>query len=100
MIEGVATYKITMQFVKKDERLKSGMTANIDILADERENVFYVPQRAVLSKNGDKMVKILSDEKSGAITEVAVKTGLRGSDGNIEITDGIREGDKVITSEK
>src|SRR3989344_2383078 len=31
IIEGVATYKTTLQFAGKDERIKSGMTANVDI---------------------------------------------------------------------
>lgn len=100
IIEGVATYKITLQFIKKDERLKSGMTANIDILTDKRENVIFIPQRAVVSKGEDKIVSILLNEKTGEMAEVKVKTGLRGSDGNIEIIEGIKEGDKVITSSK
>ncbi|MFA4890112.1 MAG: efflux RND transporter periplasmic adaptor subunit [Candidatus Paceibacterota bacterium] len=100
MIEGVATYKITLQFLKKDERLKSGMTANIDVLTDKRENVISIPQRAVASKDQDKIVKILLNKKTGETSEVKVKTGLRGSDGNIEILEGIKEGDKVVTFEK
>jgi len=93
MIEGVATYKTTFQFTKEDQRIKSGMTANIDILTDKRENVIIIPQRAVVSQNGDKIVKILEGEN---IKEVKVKTGLRGSDGNVEIIEGIGEGEKVV----
>lgn len=100
VIEGVATYKTTLQFIKKDGRLKSGMTANIDILADKRENVISIPQRAVASRDEDKIVKILLDEKTGETSEVKVKTGLRGSDGNVEILEGVKEGDKVVTFEK
>ncbi len=95
IIEGVATYKTTLQFAKEDERLKSGMTANIDILADKRENVIIVPQRAITTQNNDKIVKILEGENT--IKEVKVKIGLRGSDGNVEITEGINEGDKVVS---
>lgn len=96
VIEGVSTYKVTLQFLEKDERIKSGMTANVDIKTASRENVITVPQRAVAAKNGDKVVNILKDD--GTIVETKVKTGLRGSDGNIEILEGINEGDKVITS--
>ena len=94
IIEGVATYKVTLQFEKEDERLKPGMTANVNILVDRRENVIAVPQRAVVTENGNKTVKILEGE---TIKETDVKTGLRGSDGNIEILEGVKEGDKVIT---
>ncbi len=38
IIEGVATYKTTLQFNKEDERIKSGMTANIDIETQKKEN--------------------------------------------------------------
>ncbi len=94
IIEGVATYKTKLQFTKENEQIKSGMTANIDILTDKHENVIAIPQRAVISQNGAKIVKIMNEDNS--ISEVKVKTGLRGSDGNIEIIEGIKEGDKVI----
>lgn len=95
IIDGVATYKTTFQFIDidKDERVKSGMTANIDISTEKRENVIVIPQRAVITKNGDKIVRVLNNETP---KEVKVKTGLRGSDGNIEIIEGVSEGDKVI----
>jgi HlyD family secretion protein len=99
IIEGVATYKTTLQFSGNDERVKSGMTANIDILTAKAENVIAIPQRAVAQKeNGDKIVKILKDD--GVVEERKVTTGLKGSDGNIEITEGIQEGEKIITSQK
>lgn len=94
VIEGVSTYKTKFQFIKEDEKIKSGMTANIDIATANRENVVVVPQRVVVSKNGDKIVRIAEGKN---IKEIKVKTGLIGSDGNVEIIDGIKEGDKVIT---
>ncbi len=97
IIEGVATYKTTLQFIQNDERIKSGLTANADILTAEKEGVIAVPYRAVISKNGTKIVKILVGKKT---EERKVEIGLRGSDGNIEITEGINEGEKVITFEK
>ncbi|MFC1756948.1 efflux RND transporter periplasmic adaptor subunit [Patescibacteria group bacterium] len=94
VIEGVPSYKTTFQFKEEDSRIRSGMTANIDILTDYKEGVIVIPQRAVITRNGFKIVRILED---GQIREVEVKTGLRGSFGNIEILEGISEGDKVVT---
>lgn len=94
VIEGVSNYKVTLHFDEKDERIRSGMTANLDILTAEKENVIAIPQRAVISKNGDKIVRILKDDET--IEEVNVITGIRGSYGNIEIIKGISEGDRVI----
>ena len=39
------------------------------------------------------------DMNKKTVEEISVKTGLRGSDGMIEIIDGIREGDRVIVFE-
>lgn len=95
IIEGVATYSTTLQFNETDDRIRSGMTANIDILTGKKENVIAVPQRAILIIDDEKFVRILTKERD--ITEVAVTTGLRGSDGTIEITSGLKEEDQVIT---
>ncbi len=95
MVDGVATYKATLQFAKNDARIKSGMTANAIIVGEIRKNVLFVPQRAVLSKDGQKIVRVTDGE---SIKEVIVATGLRGSDGSLEILSGAREGDKVLTT--
>jgi HlyD family secretion protein len=94
VIEGVSTYKTTFEFAKDDGRIKPGMTANIDILTDKRHDVIVAPQRAIIGKNHERTVKILSSD--GIIKEVPVEIGLKGSDGNVEIIKGINEGDKVV----
>ena len=94
IIEGVTTYKITLEFDKEDKRIRSSMTANLDIFTDERQDVIAVPQRAVITKSGEKFVRVL---RGSLIEEIQIKTGLIGRDGLIEITDGINEGDKVVT---
>ena len=93
VIEGVSTYKTTFNFEKEDARIKSGMTANIDVVTAEKEGVVVVPQRAVITRDGGKF--ILVDTGGETPEERAVETGLRGSDGNIEITSGLEEGEKV-----
>ena len=102
IVEGVATYKTTFQFTAEDNRIKSGMTANIDILSDSRENVVIVPQRAIITKNADKFVLLAPDQANPDASqlepvETKIETGLKGSDGNIEITSGLKEGDKIVS---
>lgn len=100
IVEGVSTYKVTLRFSEKDQRIRSGMTANIDIGTAKKEDVLVVPARAVTGKNGIKTVRVLTvvDNKE-VVTEREVTTGLRGSDGNIEITSGLGEGERVVTFE-
>ena len=94
VIEGIPTYNVTFTFVEPDERVRSGMTANIDVTTAVRNNVIAIPQRAVTRSNGDRAVRVLQGEE---FVLVPVKLGIRGSDGRIEILSGISEGDRVIT---
>lgn len=95
IIGGVPTYTVTLRFDSTDERVKSGMTANIDIRTDERKGVLWVPVRAVFSDaEGKRFVRI----PDGLSTrDVPVSVGLRGSDGRIEILSGLKEGDSIVT---
>ena len=96
VVEGVATYKTKFQFLKNDDRVKSGMTANITVFTDKRENVLTIPQRAVTSQNGEKFVFV---DKGNDISEKRViETGLRGVDGNVEILKGLEENESVVTN--
>lgn len=94
IIEGVSTYMVTLLFLEEDERVRSGMTANINIIAEKKEGVLAVPQRAVIKKGEEKFVRVLKEQE---IVEVVVKTGLRGSNGFLEIIQGLNEGDVVVT---
>lgn len=101
VIEGVPTYKVTLQFTKDDTAVKPGMTANLDIQTDKREGVIAIPQRAVITKDSEKFVNVVAGTLRGqpVIKEVTVTLGIRGSDGSVEITKGLKEGDEVVVSE-
>jgi HlyD family secretion protein len=79
-------------------KIKPGMTANIDIMTDYKENILMIPARAVQQKNGKKYVRVLGrrgDEQS--VKEVEVKVGITGDDGLVEILSGVDEGQEVVT---
>lgn len=95
MVEGVATYKTKLQFTRSYAEVKSGMTANIDITTAVHEGVLMIPQRMVFSKEDGKYVLVA--EGGEKTEERKVTLGIRGSDGNVEVTSGLREGDVVVT---
>lgn len=91
--DGVSTYKATLQFVKKDDRIKSGMTANIDIVTSQKENVVSVPARAVQTGDNGRFVTV----KTGDTTkDVIVKQGILGKDGEREILEGLVGGEEIV----
>ncbi len=94
VIDGVVYYQVKVSFNEKDERIKSGMTADLTISTDSRQNVLIVPSRAVIYREGKKYVQVLDGDQ---LSEVEVQTGLRGDGGLMEIVSGISEGTQVVT---
>ena len=92
LISDVVYYKVKVAFSDSGQ-VKPGMTANVTIITDEKENVLFVPFRAVKSNNGDKYVEVLEE---GIAKEQIIQVGLRGDEG-IEIISGIEAGEEVIT---
>jgi len=93
IIGGIPTYKTTLEFMEEDNRIRSGMTANIDILTAQLENVIAVPGQLIAKKDGKKFVQIILGNQ---FIETEVETGIIGSGGRVEIVSGLREGDKVL----
>ncbi len=96
VIQDVVYYKATVNFVDDiaDAIIKPGMTANVDIITDFRENVVAIPSRSVREDDQGKYVQVLVN---GTPERRAVKVGLRGEQGLIEVIDGVNEGEEVIT---
>jgi len=93
-LDGVATYKVKLKFDKEDSRIKSGMTANIDIITKEVKGALTLPGRALTTKDGSRYVNILDSEKEN-YTENKVEIGVKDNTGMVEIKNGLKEGDFV-----
>ncbi len=111
--DGVSTYRTKIQFAEKDERVKSGMTANIDIETDRRADVLSIPQAAVILDKGVKKVYVLTDDSCVAdqscaknfkkmknINAVEIKTGEINNNGDIEIISGLENNQTIIYGKK
>lgn len=92
--DGVARYSSIIKFNEKDDRIMPGMTANIDVLTSEKKNVITVPNRAIITKDNKKFVKVLKGKES-VLTNII--TGIRGSDGNTEVISGLKVGDQIVS---
>lgn len=96
VVDDESLYKTILQLSTSDEIIRPGLTAHVTIRGEVRENVLSVPERAVITRNSEEMVMIKLGQRDAQ--EVTVKTGLRGSNGFIEIISGLQEGDQVVVS--
>ncbi len=98
-ISDVIYYKVKIELDLNDSDfslIKSGMTANVDIITNFKKQVFTLPLRAVLSRdNGDRYVRVLEGKN---LKEVSVQVGLSGDQGLVEvISNELQEGDLIVT---
>ncbi len=89
----VPVYKVIITFVGRDDRVRQGMTANVQIVTETKSKVIAVPARfiqVITSEKGKATVLVKGKEE---IREV--RLGVRGADGYIEITEGLLAGDLI-----
>ena len=93
LIEGIVYYKVSIGFEEEKEGLKLGMTADINIVTNIKENVLSIPESALIKKDKKTFVQVL---KAGEIEEREIQIGLEGSNDLIEVISGLEEGEEII----
>jgi membrane fusion protein, multidrug efflux system len=74
--------------------LRPGLFARIEIPVEDQDNVVTVPESAIVPQGGQNIVFRVKDGKA---EEVKVALGRRTA-GEVEVSDGLEEGDVVVTS--
>jgi len=88
----VVTFDVEIAVVDESSRLlRSGMSADIEIVTSEQKDVLLIPLLSVQSQGRRRFVKLPNGE------EKTIKTG--GTDGNqMVVLEGLTEGDQVLAS--
>lgn len=79
--------------VDKVRKLRPGLTTQVEIFVDQREDVLQVPQQAVV-KAGKKTITFVVD-KNGVVTMRVITLGMTNST-SAEVLDGLKEGERVV----
>ncbi len=105
----VVTYEVVIAAPNEDLKLLPGLTANVTIYTAERQGVLSLPTKALRFTPNQALMtpeQVIEDVQSeskvwkldgNVFRALPVKTGLNGGT-NVEITEGLNEGDKVIIS--
>jgi membrane fusion protein (multidrug efflux system) len=86
------TFKVTIEILDPERRIKPGMFARISIVYDRHENVLQVPRSAIVDEMSTTSVFIVKDNVA---IRRPVQTGFS-ANGLIEITSGLDDNDHVI----
>jgi HlyD family secretion protein len=93
MAKNIPSYKVTLEFAKDDEKIRSGMNASVAISDQLQTQGLAVPSKSII-QNGDEKFVIL-DSGGGKTAQRQVKTGIVSNNGYTEIKEGLNEGDKI-----
>lgn len=90
--QGVVNYPIIVTLTDVDPLVKPGMTANVIVIVERKENVLVVPNRAIRTQGRQRLVTVAHE---GQQIQVPVQTGMINNT-QTEIISGLKEGDEVI----
>lgn len=96
VIQDVIYYTVKFTLRTPDDRLKEGMSANIDIRISERKQVLIIPYRAIERDGENSFVEVATGPAASDRRRVDI--GIEGDDGSVEVLSGVQEGDQVIVS--
>lgn len=94
--DNVTTFEVRVSIQNPTGELKANMSANAEIILEEKHNVLLVPEAAVIyDKDRHTFLEIPSAKEKTGAQKVAVKLGI--SNGiKTELLEGLKEGDKVV----
>jgi len=94
--DNVTTFEVRVSISNEKHLLKAQMTANAEIILEERKQVLAIPEGAIVyNKDRSTSVQVPDGTDEKGFRKVAVKTGISNG-AKTEILEGIREGQQVI----
>lgn len=92
--EGATLFEVEIEITESHGNfLRAGYSANADIIITKKENILFIPERLITTKDSAQFVEV--QDTAAVVTKREIQTGL--SDGiNIEVSDGLNEGELVI----
>jgi len=90
----VKVYTTKVSIEGSHDFIKPGMSAKVEILVDQLEDVLFVPVQVVANREGKKQCYVMAGER---VEKREVETGLF-NDNLVEIKSGLSEGEEVLLS--
>lgn len=94
--ENVTTFEVRVSIQNPGGELKANMSANAEIILEEKHNVLMVPEAAVIyDKDRKTFLEVPDPKEKNGKRKLAAKLGI--SNGvKTELLEGMKEGDKVV----
>lgn len=91
--QGVVEFIVTVELSDADEDVRAGMTAAVNIVVEELNDVLLVPNRAVRAEEGARVVYRLVN---GELQQVNITLGASSDNFSQVLTGDLRSGDTIV----
>jgi len=91
--QGVINFLVKVETLDPDDRIRPGLTAAVNIVVNQLENVLLVPNRAVRVVDGQRVVNILKD---GVLEQVPVQLGASADQYSEVVAGELQAGDVIV----
>jgi HlyD family secretion protein len=91
--EGVVNFTVTVELTDADSMVKPGMTAAVNIVVNEMQDVLLIPNRAVRLVDGERVVYIFENEQP---TKKEISLGSSSDTMSVIAGGDFQEGDVII----
>lgn len=92
-VQGVVSFKVTVELLDADASVKPGMTAAVNITVKEMNDVVLIPNRSVRLSDGNRVVYLL---ENGLPVKKTVRLGSSSETMSVIVGGDVNEGDSVI----
>jgi macrolide-specific efflux system membrane fusion protein len=93
LISDVVVYDVMVEPLMIPSHWASGMTANVEFMIDERDDVLLIPKSAVTEQDGRSFVIVMAEEPRSREIQTGISDGVK-----MEVTEGLREGETIVAS--
>jgi HlyD family secretion protein len=90
---GVVNFKVTVELTDADPSVRPGMTAAVNIVVEEMQDVILVPNRAVRLVDGERVVYLLIN---GEAVKKEIRLGSSNGNTSVVAVGDVKAGDVVI----
>ena len=92
--QGVIKFNVYISIDNADDRIKPGMTVDVEITTAQHQNVLAVPNSAVKPYQKGRAVRVL---KNNQVEYLPIKTGIKGKE-YTQVLEGLSDGQTIIFS--
>jgi HlyD family secretion protein len=94
--DNVTTFEVRVSIDNPEGRLLVNMTANAEIVLEERKNALLIPEAAVIyDKDKNAFAQLLDPSMPAGFRQVPIKLGISNGQ-KTELVEGLKEGDRIV----